>query len=138
MKIDSFKGKYFFLSNFYMADVEYNGIKYSNNEAAFQAQKCPERAYEFTQLDPSQAKRKGRKIKLRSDWENVKYGIMFDIVVNKFKQNQDLLEKLIKTGTSQLVEGNTWGDTTWGVYRSRGKNYLGRILMQVRALLGGK
>lgn len=48
MKIDSFKGKYFFLSNFYMADVEYNGIKYLNNEAAFQAQKCPERAHEFT------------------------------------------------------------------------------------------
>lgn len=136
--IKEFKGKYFFLSNFYMADVEYNGIKYLNNEAAFQAQKCPERAHEFTQLDPSQARRKGRKIKLRSDWENVRYGIMFDIVMNKFKQNPDLLEKLIKTGTSQSVEGNTWGDTTWGVYRSIGKNYLGRILMQVRVLLGGK
>nr|DAR87594.1 MAG TPA: NADAR protein [Caudoviricetes sp.]DAX78463.1 MAG TPA: NADAR protein [Caudoviricetes sp.] len=138
MKIDNFKGKYFFLSNFYMADVEYNGIKYSNNEAAFQAQKCPERAKEFSALDPSQAKRKGRKIKLRPDWENVKYGIMFDIVIAKFKQNPELLDKLIKTGTSQLVEGNTWGDTTWGVYRHKGKNYLGRILMQVRALLGGK
>nr|DAX47269.1 MAG TPA: NADAR protein [Caudoviricetes sp.] len=138
MKIDNFKGKYFFLSNFYMADVEYNGIKYSNNEAAFQAQKCPERAKEFSALDPSQAKRKGRKIKLRPDWENVKYGIMFDIVIAKFKQNPELLDKLIKTGTSQLVEGNTWGDTTWGVYRHKGKNYLGRILMKVRALLGGK
>lgn len=138
MKIDSFKGKYFFLSNFYMADVEYNGIKYSNNEAAFQAQKCPERAKEFSTLDPSMAKRKGRKIKLRPDWENVKYGIMFDIVIAKFKQNPDLLEKLVKTGTTQLVEGNTWGDTTWGVYRHKGKNYLGRILMQVRGLFGGK
>lgn len=136
--IKEFKGKYFFLSNFYMADVEYNGIKYLNNEAAFQAQKCPERAKEFSALDPSQAKRKGRKIKLRPDWENVKYGIMFDIVIAKFKQNPELLDKLIKTGTSQLVEGNTWGDTTWGVYRHKGKNYLGRILMQVRALLGEK
>lgn len=138
MKIDSFKGKYFFLSNFYTADVEYNGIKYLNNEAAFQAQKCPERAKEFSTLDPSMAKRKGRKIKLRQDWENVKYGIMFDIVIAKFKQNPDLLEKLVKTGTAQLVEGNTWGDTTWGVYRHKGKNYLGRILMQVRGLFGGK
>lgn len=121
-----------------MADVEYNGIKYSNNEAAFQAQKCPERAKEFSTLDPSMAKRKGRKIKLRPDWENVKYGIMFDIVIAKFKQNPDLLEKLVKTGTAQLVEGNIWGDTTWGVYRHKGKNYLGRILMQVRGLFGGK
>ena len=37
--IDNFIGKHYFLSNFYQAEVIYNGIRYSNNEAAFQAQK---------------------------------------------------------------------------------------------------
>ena len=35
--IDSFVREYEFLSNFYPAEVIYQGIKYKNNEAAFQA-----------------------------------------------------------------------------------------------------
>ena len=35
--IDSFRGKYYFLSNFFPAEVTYNGLTYQNNEAAFQA-----------------------------------------------------------------------------------------------------
>ncbi len=38
-KIDSFRGKYFFLSNYFIAPVMYEGLTYQNNEAAFQAQK---------------------------------------------------------------------------------------------------
>ena len=38
-KIDSFRGKYYFLSNFFPAPVIYQGLTYQNNEAAFQAQK---------------------------------------------------------------------------------------------------
>lgn len=39
-KISSFRGDFSFLSNFYNAPIEYGGIKYQNNEPAFQAQKC--------------------------------------------------------------------------------------------------
>ena len=39
MKIDKFDGDYAFLSNFYEAPVEYNGILFPNSEAAFKAQK---------------------------------------------------------------------------------------------------
>ena len=38
-KIDSFRGKYYFLSNFCPAEVSYEGLTFQNNEAAFQAQK---------------------------------------------------------------------------------------------------
>ena len=31
-KIDKFRGKYYFLSNFFNAQVTYNGITYENNE----------------------------------------------------------------------------------------------------------
>lgn len=39
---------------------------------------------------------------------------------------------LLKTGDEELVEGNTWGDTFWGVCKGKGRNELGKILMKVR------
>lgn len=131
--IDHFKGKYYFLSNFYPAPVVYNGITYKNNEAAFQAQKEPWRAAEFANLQPNEAKRRGRRANLRTDWEDVKDQIMYDIVLDKFRRNPDLEEKLIATGNTELIEGNDWGDTYWGVCEGKGKNKLGKILMEVRS-----
>ena len=130
--IAEFRGKYYFLSNFYGAPVEYNGIRYTNNEAAFQAQKQPERAHEFASLPPNEAKRLGRRVRLRPDWEAVKKRIMAEIVYAKFAQNPDLREKLLATGHAELIEGNTWNDTYWGVCRGKGRNELGIILMQTR------
>lgn len=37
--INEFRGKNFYLSNFYEVPVTYDGITYGSNEAAFQAQK---------------------------------------------------------------------------------------------------
>lgn len=130
--IRGFFKEYRFLSNFHMAPVEYNGIRYTNNEAAFQAQKCPERALEFATLDPSAAKRLGRHVKLRPDWEDVKEGIMYDIVLAKFSQNDSLRQRLLNTGYARLYEENTWGDTTWGTVNQKGQNLLGIILEDVR------
>ena len=42
--ISAFRGAYDFLSNFYPALITYNGLVFKNNEAAFQAAKCPERS----------------------------------------------------------------------------------------------
>ena len=61
-KIDSFRGKYYFLSNFYPAEVTYRGITYKNNEAAFQSMKCPSEARKFANLSASEAKSLGRRI----------------------------------------------------------------------------
>lgn len=133
-KIDSFKDEYFFLSNFYEAPVEYDGLKYMNSEAAFQAQKCefPAKRREFQKLNPSKAKALGRKVTLREDWDEIKTTAMLEIVRNKFKQNKDLAKKLIETGDAYLEEGNWWGDKIWGVCNGEGENRLGKILMQVR------
>ena len=134
MKIDSFKGEYFFLSNFYPTKIKYNGIQYLNNEAAFQAQKCTtmEDRIKFSYLNPSDAKKLGRRIILRNDWESVKISIMREIVFEKFKQNPHLTEKLLDTGDVYLEEGNNWGDRIWGTVNGVGKNELGKIIMEVR------
>ena len=83
--VTEFRGKYSFLSNFYEAPVTYNGVTYKNNEAAFQAQKCPSRAHEFSSLSPNIAKSLGRRVLLRSDWEQIKEQVMYEICVAKFK-----------------------------------------------------
>ena len=137
--IGSFRGKYYFLSNFFLAEVTYNGLTYQNNEAAFQAQKTysKEERIEFTTLEPRDAKRRGRRVRLRKDWEQVKDRIMEEIVRAKFSQNEELKEQLLATGDAQLVEGNRWNDRYWGVdIRSGvGENHLGKILMKVRSEL---
>jgi predicted NAD-dependent protein-ADP-ribosyltransferase YbiA (DUF1768 family) len=39
---------------------------------------------------------------------------MFELVLEKFKQNLELKQKLLETGNQELIEGNTWNDTFWG------------------------
>jgi ribA/ribD-fused uncharacterized protein len=134
--IKTFKGNNFFLSNFYVAPVVYQGIRFENNEAAFQAAKCPERMRDFCGLNPQAAKRLGRRVELRPDWESVKYDVMYQVCKAKFTQNPNLLERLLATGDAELVEGNTWGDQVWGVCKGVGENHLGKTLMRIRAELG--
>ena len=82
--------------------------------------------------NPQMAKRIGKKVKLREDWEDVKVSLMREIVEVKFIQNKEIRDKLIKTYPSDLIEENTWNDRTWGVCKGKGKNLLGIILMEVR------
>lgn len=136
--IDKFDGEYAFLSNFYEAPVVWEGITYPSNEHAFQAAKSlnPARRLEVAAAaTPGKAKRMGRTLQLRSDWEKVKYNIMLEIVLAKFHQHKDLAEALLDTDEAELIEGNWWNDTTWGVCNGVGQNWLGKILMTVRTQL---
>lgn len=132
--INSFTGKYFFLSNFYEAPVCIFGQSYLNSEAAFQAQKTvdPQLRSRFADLEPGNAKRLGQKIEVRKDWEYVKGPLMYLVCRCKFTQNPELRAKLLATGDEHLMEGNTWGDTEWGTVNGVGKNKLGYILMKIR------
>jgi ribA/ribD-fused uncharacterized protein len=136
-KIDNFSGLYRFLSNFYPATVVFDHDEYPSSEAAYQAAKTfsQEIRNEFRLLTPGQAKRFGRMIQVRKDWEEVKYGIMYDIVLDKFTRHDHLKKMLLDTGNAYLEEGNTWGDTYWGVCEGVGQNKLGLILMKVRKKL---
>ncbi len=109
--------RYRFLSNFYEARVEYGGLFYDSNEAAYQAQKCitEKEKITFTEYGPGKSKGAGRRVQLRPDWEAVKVGIMEEIVRAKFTQHPELAVKLLATGDKILVEGNHWGDSCWGV-----------------------
>jgi hypothetical protein len=127
------------LSNFYPKEILYKGVKFPTNEHAFQYNKTilPEEHNLMLALakSPVDAKRLGRKITLRDDWEEIKVRVMFEINYIKFTQNPDLRDKLVWTGFAQLIEGNTWGDMFWGVCNGQGNNVHGLVLMTVRTLL---
>lgn len=135
--ITAFKGTYEWLSNMYPCYVIYQGVTYYSVEQAYQAQKttiATERSTIINEHNPYKCKQLGKRVTLRSDWNEVKLSIMFDLLMTKFRNNPDLQDKLIATGTQELVEGNWWHDTYWGVCNEIGENHLGRLLMKVRAL----
>lgn len=137
--IDSFSGPYRFLSNFYPAEVTFDGYKYPTVEHAYQAAKtdAAHRALISLAKSPARAKQLGKKVPLRKDWEQVKIQVMLDLLYQKFRNHPDLQEMLLKTGTQELIEGNWWNDRFWGVCNGKGENWLGRLLMQVRTMLSG-
>lgn len=143
MIINSFRGEYYFLSNFYPSPVTIGEIRYPTGEHAFQAMKDPSPGFRTRVANvatPRDAKGLGRQANLRGDWEQVKMGIMLIVVCQKFAQNPDLAAKLVAT-KGELIEGNTWHDQTWGDCTCpehidiRGDNGLGVVLMTVRAIL---
>ncbi len=135
--IDQFRGKYLFLSNFYACKVEYDGLIFDSSEAAFQAQKCTTDFQKemFVGITSSQSKKLGKMVGLRDDWEKVKIGIMKNVLIAKFTQHKILAKKLIDTGDEELIEGNWWNDTFWGVCNGKGENHLGKLLMEIRKKL---
>ena len=141
MKIDGFDGEYAFLSNFYPSPIRGDdGILYPTVEHFFQAMKTEDLDYRKRiawAATPGQAKRMGRQLQLRPDWEAVKEDYMRIALVKKFS-NPELKAALIATGDADLIEGNTWHDNHWGDCRcenccdKEGLNWLGRLLMIVR------
>lgn len=136
-KIEEFRGRFRFLSNFHRCPIWIDGKEYQTAEHAFQSAKSIEdedAEHIRNAFTPGEAKRRGRKVEIRADWEAVKLDIMKEIVRQKFYQSKGLSRLLIETGDLHLEEGNRWNDTFWGVNlrTKEGTNHLGRILMEVR------
>lgn len=136
--IDSFDGEYRFLSNFYPSTLHINGYTFPTVEAAFQACKSedPNDWTRFQWLTAGQAKREGRKLQMRTDWNDVRISVMRELLQVKFSIIP-LAMQLLKTRPHELVEGNHWGDTFWSVCKGTGENNLGELLMEIRAEIQG-
>ena len=138
--INKFEGVYAFLSNFWTCPIEFEGIVYPTNEHFFQAMKTldpEERVAIAAAPTPGIAKRMGRNVKLRKDWESIKEDIMLQGLRLKFA-NPQMGIQLLLTQDQELVEGNWWHDNTWGncscehCHVIHVRNLLGKLLMKVR------
>lgn len=133
-KIERFVGPFAFLSNFFPSTFYMDGKKYPDVEHAYQACKSlSEDDHELIRNAASagMAKQLGRKVKLRDDWESVKLDLMRKLITLKF-ENPLLRELLLMTDDAELIEGNNWNDTFYGICRGKGQNWLGKLLMEER------
>jgi ribA/ribD-fused uncharacterized protein len=136
-EIKGFFGRNFFLSNFFGSPLIYDGILYPTVEHAYQAAKTHDvnKRLEIAGAHtPDIAKKMGRILELREDWESVKFEIMYYLVKLKFENCKILKDALLETKDAYLEETNHWGDKIWGVCSKtgEGENNLGKILMNVR------
>lgn len=140
--INKFRNEYLFLSNFYphkmiiLSCHNPNLIPYKSIEHYYQANKATNLTDHMKIVNLSSAgaaKRFGIKIKCREDWDKVKIDVMKKGLIAKFS-DENLKKKLLNTGSKILIEGNTWGDTYWGVDINTGYGYnmLGKLLMEIR------
>ena len=136
MDILEFSGEYRWLSNFWTCKVTLDGVSYASVENAYQAAKTAKHfRTPFESCNAAQAKKLGRLIGIRPDWDLVKIDVMRSLIEQKFEPGSELALRLVNTGNVLIVEGNSWGDTFWGVCKGRGLNKLGEILMVQRMRL---
>ena len=136
--INSFQGEYRFLSNFHPCTIVYEEITYPSVEHAYQAAKTNNLSHRHciaATSSPGLAKRLGRRVPIRPDWEQKKLQIMYQLCRQKFFKNETLAQQLKTTGDQPLIKGNAWNDTFWGICNGRGQNHLGKILMIIRQQL---
>lgn len=150
-EIKGFFGEYRFLSNFWPANVNFDGDEYSTSENAYQAAKYAKNKRDYLKkCSPKEAivfvRDNIEGAYFKEEWNNIKLQIMRDLLIQKFDKNlnPENVKKLIETGDKYLEETNYWGDTFWGVNKSEakeeglGENNLGKLLMEIRGNLFSK
>jgi len=139
--IDNFSGADRFLNKIWVEEFTWRDRPCPSVEHAFQAEKAKSsEQWEWVMRakTPAEAKKRGRSVEMKDNWEKIKDGVMLELIRVKFTSSTTLSSLLLQTGDQKLVEGNWWGDTYWGVCRGVGENRLGEMLMRVRAELSAR
>lgn len=138
--IKEFQGEYRWLSNFAPVKITIEGITYPSVEHAYMSAKSDSKEWKIFCSDelnkPGFIKKESRKIKLKDNWNNIKYNVMKECLEQKFNTNP-YKRLLIETGDEWLQEGNMWNDIYWGVCLKtfKGENNLGKLIMEIRETL---
>ncbi len=128
---------YYIFSNFSSFTLEWKGHLYMTSEHAYHTEK-------FENEEMKEAIRNTRsaheafkyaevnKDKRRKDWDDIKLGIMKEILHKKVEQHPYVKKKLLASGDRQLIE-DSWRDDFWGWGPNKnGANHLGKLWMEVR------
>lgn len=120
--------------------LEHEGLIYYTPEHFYQAMKSTSemtRELISKQQNGIKAKKVGRIITLRKDWEDIKIKVMFFAQRHRFSDGTAWRTRLQRTD-GEIVETNNWHDNYWGncicnkCKEIEGKNMLGKILMEIR------
>lgn len=134
------------LSNFSAFHVTWRGIDFDTSEAAYHWEKFNPPVYQCSDggavrsaillarsaHDTFKIAEQYRS-RRRPDWDEVKVGIMREIIRAKADQHEYVKRKLLATEDRELIE-DSWRDDFWGWGPNRdGQNMLGKLWMELRA-----
>lgn len=140
-------------SNWFIRDFKIGGVTFNSVEQYMMYIKA--KTFNDTEAallimessNQKEIKALGRSVKNYKDkeWNEIRQSVVQEALLAKFTQHSDLQEVLLSTGEAELVEASPY-DRVWGIgiantpliqdKRSwRGKNLLGKSLMQVRDLI---
>ena len=136
-RIDNFNGYFDFLNNEYPCQVYFDGLLFKSVAYAYQAARSIQRHIrEKIALadNTNELYEIASKIDDPENWTSLRLKYMESLIRDKFRRNRELRERLIATGTRELI--NTYSDPTisnifWGVVENKGQNQLGRLLQTV-------
>lgn len=138
-----YEKEYYFLSNFSAFGIDWKGKFYMTSEHVYQTEKFTDEtirekvrvaksAYDAKQIA------KAHRHFYREDWQDIKLGVMKEILSAKVSQHEYIKEKLLDSGDSIFVE-NSPEDSFWGWGPDKdGENLLGKLWMEVRKELRSK
>jgi len=134
--ITALKGDYEFLAMTYIYPITVDGITYTNAEAAFWSQRIKDKKArnKLSRLSAMKARAKALQAEPIDDWDETKDDILKRILEIKFK-DESLRKKLLSTGDAMILNNNTYRDEYYGIYNGKGKNILGKMLMELRSSL---
>lgn len=122
-----------YLCNSYSCSIYVENLgTFLNVEAAYQAMKNPsDKLYVSFLLTCSSLrdiKTAGKKVSLRSDWENIKDEIMYSLLRIKFDTHSELKTRLLQTCLRPIVFKTT--ETSY--WKSKTHNRLGKLIQKIR------
>lgn len=134
------KGPLGYLASYSKYGFKYHGIYWPTLEHYYQAQKFSDEDIQRKILNASTPKEasqigRNRNYKIKQNWDDIRNKIMYEGIYLKFKQNENIKMKLIKTDNTEIIEGTT-KESYWGCdIDGSGENNFGRLLMKARKQL---
>ena len=130
-------GELGYLANYSNHGFTKNGIFYKTVEHYYQSEKFDDPEIKKRIINaptPKEASNIGRdRSNIRKEnFKEIKNQVMFDGILEKFRQNRDIAYKLIETRNKKIAEA-TIDEYYWGIGKDKsGKNVIGDILVKVR------
>ena len=130
-------GELGYLANYSNHGFTKNGFFYKTVEHYYQSEKFDNPDIKnkiINALTPKEASNIGRdrNNKRIESFKDIKNQVMYDGILEKFRQNRDIAYKLIETRNKKIAEA-TIDEYYWGIGKDKsGKNIIGDILVKVR------
>lgn len=132
-----YEHEFYVFSNFSSFQIEWKGKLWPTSEHAYHSEKfdnenLKEEIRQTRSAHEALMLAKEHRDEYRKNWDEVKLGIMKEILHAKVAQHPYVKKKLLESGTRELIE-DSWRDDFWGWGPNKdGENHLGKLWMEVR------